>query len=329
MDDQWKHRPAAVRNDIAQLLDCNSSDIAFLPNVSSAVNLVAGGLDWKPGDNVVITCDQFPANVYPWMFLQSVGVEIRFADWHAFGFTDSIRRVVDKRTKVVAVSWVEYFSGHRHSLEDVGFLCKKQGIIYLVDAIQGLGALPFKNDAGADVIAVGGQKWLLGPDGQGVAYFNPGVLDMLKPSVFSWRSIEDFMNLDSYRLELKPGAQRFEAGTPNWAGIFGLGAGVKIILDIGLGNIARQIENLTTKLMAELQELPVEVITPAAWMQRAGIVSFRPLAMRAEDLQIELLSRGIVCSARRGALRVSPHFYNTEAEIDKFVMAIKIMLCQP
>ena len=323
MEDHWKHKPARARANFAKLLDCKTRDIAFLPNVSSAANLVAGGLDWRPGDNVVITQDQFPANVYPWLFLQSAGVEVRFADWQKHGFIDSIYNVVDSKTRVVAVSWVEYFSGNRHNLADVGILCKNMGIILFVDAIQGLGALTLRQaDTGADIIAVGGHKWLLGPEGQGAAYFSPQLIDRLHPPAFSWRSIEDFMNFDSYRLDLRSDAARYEAGTQNWAGVLGFGAGLELILQVGPGIIASKIEDLTTQLLIALSQMPVDLLTPAPWKERAGIITLRPRYLDADFLRLKLLSRGIVCSTRRGALRISPHFYNTQQEIDTFVNAL-------
>lgn len=328
MEEAWRPRATQTRTDFALLAGCRPADIAFLPNVSAAVNLVAGGLTWKPGDNVVVTLDQFPANVYPWMFLQAAGVDVRFADWQNHGFADAIRMAVDNRTRVVAVSWVEYFSGCRHNLADVGILCREQGIIYVIDAIQGLGVVPFPDDIGADLVAAGGQKWLLGPDGQGAAFFSPGLVDMLSPRAFSWRSIEDSMNFDSYRLNLKPGAERFEAGTQNWAGVIGFGAGLRLIQEVGLETIARKIESLTTRLLEKLHDLPVKVITPNDWGQRAGIVTFQPPG-DAEEIRNQLLARGIVCSTRRGALRVSPHFYNTQEEIDFLGSALRSIFKEP
>src|SRR5690554_456034 len=327
MEEEWKPKISKVRENAARLLGCSQDNIAFVPNVSSAVNLVAGGLDWQMGDNVVVTSDQFPANVYPWLFLQRLGVEIRFAAWQEQGFLDSIRSLLNNKTKVVAVSWVEFFSGRRHRLTELGILCKKLGIILVVDAIQGLGALPFSlAEVHADVVAVGGHKWLMGPSGQGVAYFSPPVMDKLHPAAFSWRSIKGYMNFDTYHLELKPGAQRFEGGTPNWGGIYSLGASIDLILRLGSQAIATQIKLLSTHLMEALRELPVEVLTPSAWSDRAGIVTFRPQGIRAQDLRQALLARNIVVSARRDALRASVHFYNTLAEVDKFIGHLKEIL---
>lgn len=323
MEQDWKDVPSAIRNNVARLFNCPSTNIAFLPNVSAAVNIVAGGVTWAPGDNVVVTQDQFPANVYPWMFLQTQGVEVRFVDWHRDGFTQAITDAVDDRTRVVAVSWVEFFSGHRHSLADIGILCKEKDIIFVVDAIQGIGVVPFYlQDVEADVVAVGGHKWLLGPDGQGAAYFSTKLLDRLNPNVYSWRSIDDFMNFDSFRLDLKAGADRFESGTQNWAGVIGFGAAIEIILEIGLDNISKSVRHLTELSLEYSQELPVEILTPMNWEQRAGIVSIRP-PINAEDVRMKLLNRGIVCSARRDALRISPHFYNTPEEIQQLFACLK------
>ncbi len=326
MEKEWRDVPGRVRRNFARMLNCPSEGIAFLANVSTAINLVAGGFDWQPGDNVVLGADQFPANVYPWMFLRNMGVEIRFAHWQ-HGLMDSLRKVVDKRTRIIAFSWVEYYSGHRHNLADVGILCKEMDIILVVDAIQGLGVLPLSQpDTGADLIATGGQKWLLGPEGQGAAYFSPRLLDRLNPKAYSWRSIREFMNFDDYCLDLKPGADRFEAGTPNWPGVIGLGAALELIFAVGLENIAARIQALTARLLDSLAALPGEVLTPVNWPHRAGIVSFIPAGIPAETVRELLLAKNIVCSARRGALRISPHFYNTPAEIDAVIVALRRLL---
>jgi cysteine desulfurase/selenocysteine lyase len=327
MEKEWQEVPSRVRESFARLLECPSSNVAFLPNVSAAINLVAGGLDWRPGDNIIVALDQFPANVYPWMFLQDAGVEIRTANWQTHGLVDSIRKVVDKRTRVIALSWVEYYSGHRHNPGDVGIMCEEMDIILVIDAIQGLGALPLSQpDTGADLIAAGGQKWLLGPEGQGAAFISSKLLDRLNPRVYSWRSIRDFMNFDSYRLDLRTGADRFEGGTPNWPGVIGLGAALELIHAVGPANIAARVEALTQQLINALTGLPVRTITPRAWRDRAGIVSFVPDGIPAETLRQRLLVEGIVCSARRDVLRISPHFYNTAEEIDELIAALRSIL---
>lgn len=327
IEKEWRDVPGKVRGSFARLLQCRPANVAFMPNVSAAINLVAGGLDWQPGDNVVVGADQFPANVYPWMFLHGLGVEVRFAHWQLDGMMDSIRKVVDKRTRVIAYSWVEYYSGHRHNLADIGTLCKEMDIIFVVDAIQGLGVLPLSQpDTGADLIATGGQKWLLGPEGQGAAYFSPKILDRLTPRAYSWRSVNEFMNFDNYRVDLKSGADRFEGGTPNWPGIIGLGAALDLILDVGPANIAAKVQILTRRLMDSLSTLPGKVLTPENCQARAGIVSFVPAGIAAEIVRERLLAESIVCSARRGALRISPHFYNTTMEIDALTAALRSIL---
>lgn len=324
MEAEWRNKPVQIREDFARLFSCSSSNIAFLPNVSSAINLVAGGLAWRPGDNVVVVRDQFPANIYPWMFLQSSGVEVLFADWHDQVLSDSIRKLADENTKVIAVSWVEYFSGHRHALTDIGSLCKEEDICFVVDAMQGVGVVPLRvNDIGADVVAVGGHKWLLGPEGQGAAFFSSRILDKLNPTAYSWRSVQDFMNFDRLDPVLVSGANRFEAGTPNWPGVIGLGAAVKLVLDIGPEYIFDKVFQLTNCLLEGLEKLPGQILTPYDRSMRAGIVSFLPQDKNADALVEYLLEKDIVCSARRGALRISPHFYNTLGEVELLIAALE------
>lgn len=327
MEEDWKHRPDEIRGLVARLLNCRGDQIAFLNNVSAAASLVTGGLDWQPGDNVVITRDQFPANVYPWMFLKSKGVEVRIADWQRQGFTRSVLDCINERTRVVAVSWVEYFSGTRHALEEVGEYCRAKGILYFVDGIQGLGFAALDSQKiSADIIATGGQKWLLGPDGSGAMFCSDAALDRLSPPVLSWRSVENYMNFDQYDLTLKDNAARFEGGTQNYLGMIGLGAALGMLLAVGLDKTESIIGDLVQELYEGLKSLPVELLTPRAREARAGIVTFIPNRGDAEGIRAELAKKKIVVSMRRGALRVSPHFYNTHEENAALLTLLRALL---
>ena len=327
MEEDWKHRPDEIRGLVAWLLNCRASQVAFLPNVSAAASLVTGGLDWQPGDNVVITRDQFPANVYPWMFLKNKGVEVRIADWQHQGFARSVLGCINERTRVVAVSWVEYFSGTRHALEEVGDFCRTKGILYFVDGIQGLGFAALDSQRiSADIIATGGQKWLLGPDGSGAMFCSDAALDKLSPPILSWRSVENYMKFDQYDLTLKANASRFEGATQNYLGMIGLGAALELLLDVGLNRTESVIGDLVHALLESLESLPVKLLTPREPEARAGIVTFFPNRGSAEGIMTELAKRKIVVSMRRGAIRVSPHFYNTHEEIAALLMALRDLL---
>lgn len=322
-DEYWLQLPAKCRQRFARLINCDPADVAFVDNVSHAANLVAGGLDWRAGDNIVVAQSQFPANIYPWLFLQSRGVKVRFAPWQEKGLASAVADLLDERTRVVAVSWVEFFSGQRHDLAPVGKICRERDILFFVDAIQGLGvsAMDVK-EIRADVVATGGHKWLLGPEGQGAMYCRRQWLDRLNPSWFSWRSVRDFMNFERLQPDLLPDASRFEAGTPNFPGIIGLGAGLALLQAVGLAAVEQKVAALCTRLIDGLAQLPAQVITPRKPGQRAGIVSFLFPDCSAEQLVAELDRQGIVVSARKNALRVSPHFYNTAGEIDAFLHAL-------
>lgn len=326
-EESWTSRPTEVRESMAALFGCNVDEVAFVSNVSHAANLVASGLEWHPGDNVVVAKDQFPANIYPWRFLEKRGVEVRYAPWQQSNLAEAVAAMVDKRTRVVAVSWVEFFSGHRHDLATLGRLCRQQDIFLFVDAIQGLGMMAMDvKEMGIDGAAVGGHKWLLGPEGQGAMYISSRWLERLNPPYFSWRSIKDFMNFDNPSPRLRDSAARFEGGTPNFPGIIGLGAGVGLLQQAGLAQVEEKVQALCSRLLAGLGELDVDILTPLDPAQRAGIVSFVPRTKPAGELVADLLEQSIVTCARKNGLRISPHFYNTEEEIDQVLSSLENLL---
>jgi selenocysteine lyase/cysteine desulfurase len=320
---RWMERVEAVRGLFGRLLNADPLDIAFVKNTSEGIGIVAEGFPWQSGDNVVIAEDEYPANVYPWMNLARRGVELRRVPSRAGRILqDDLRKTMDARTRIVSLSWVEYASGFRNDLDAIGALCRDRGALFLVDAIQGLGVFPLDvRRTPIDFLAADGHKWLLGPEGAGVLYIRRELVERLHPVGVGWNSVVGANDFSRIHFDLKPHAGRWESGSLNVAGIVGLGASLELLLEIGIDQIAARVLELTDYLCRRVEERSThKVFSSRVPGEASGIVS---LAVR--DVQ-ELKGRvkacrdqHIIINQRGGRLRVSPHCYNTVAELDKLV----------
>jgi len=308
----------------AQLINAERSQIAFVKNTTQGILVVANGIRWEKGDNVVIPEKEFPANVYPWLNLSRKGVETRFVPLKYGRFTDEdIYRRVDKRTRAVSVSAVSFTNGFRCDLEKIGQLCKNEGIIFVVDAIQALGALEI--DVGkshVDVLAADSHKWLLGPQGIGILYVSAAAMDKLEVSNLGWKSMEDEGDYLNYDIRLKQSAARFEEGTLNIVGIAGLKASLEMLLGIGIPFIQRRILALNDTIIQNLSDRGYAVKSSLSPGERSGILSFMHQDIPTEKLYAKLFENDVVCAHRDGAIRISPHFYNNDVDILRFVKAL-------
>ncbi len=312
---------AAVRERTAQLIGARPEEIAITRNTSHGIMLVAEGLDWRPGDNVVCAETEYPATVYPWRSLEPRGVEVRIvpARDHRVPL-DGLRAAIDARTRVVSISFVEFLTGYRNDLAAIGELCQAKGARLCVDAIQGLGALALNVDEiGADFLSAGAFKWLLGPTGAGFFYCRTDRLNELNRVVLGFGGTAhapgDYFD---FNLPWKDDASRFEEGSLSMPSVVGFAASLKLLLDLGIPQIERRILELTDYLLEQLQGRNVEIITPHACPQeRSGIVSFIPKGQDPVVLAERMAQADIVISQRGPAIRVSPHFYNTTEEIDR------------
>lgn len=327
----WGETVEEVRQLAAQLIHARGPhEIAFVANTSSGLAMVARGLDWSPGDNVVTTGVEYPANRYPWQDLARYGVELIEVPQHPDGRVDpeELADAVTNDTRLVAVSHVQFASGYRLDLRPVAEMVHRAGGYLCVDAIQSLGALPVDVQAmGIDFLAADGHKWLLGPEGAGIFYCHEDLAPLLHPAVIGWRNVVDPLDFDHYHFQLASDARRFEAGSYNVAGILALGASLKLLLEVGIEPIARRILELTDYLCRRLEEKGYRVFSPRREEgEKSGIVSFQP----AEDRPVEELRRlanqlrqqGFVIAVRGGRLRASPHFYNSFEQLDRFVAAL-------
>jgi len=314
-----------VRGRAAALLGARREEIAFVKNTTEGLGIVAAGIDWRRGDQVV-TCDlEYPSNVYPWWHLRDRGVEtVMLRNVRGRLPLDLVEESLrSPRVRLLSLSSVEFGSGARNDLETIGQLCRDQGVIFCVDAIQSLGCLPIDVErCGIDFLAADGHKWLLSVEGCGLFFCARRSLDLLTPRVVGWRSVTNNHDFDSYHMELQPNAGRFEEGTPNTPGIFALGAAIDLLLEIGVEAIARRVLGLTDQLVRGLADRGAEVLSPRDEGAASGIVAFRLAHEDPADSVQRLWAQGVFTVARRGGVRASPHFYNDEDDLERLLGAL-------
>ena len=319
---KWEDRLEEVRGLVAQLIAADPEEIAFTSNTSHSLNIVASGIDWREGDNLIGAETEFTANVYPWLNLQRLGVEVRFAPARDNRIlVEDIAALMDERTRLVALSFVEFATGFRNDLRAIGQLCRERGIYFCVDGIQGLGALDLKvTQSPIDFLATGAAKWLMGPIGAGFLYCRRALIERLVPIRVGWWGVVDRDDFFRYDSPLRDDARRFEEGSLNFLGIHGLGASLGLLLEAGIPRIAERVLSLTDYLIAGLQERGYNITTPIASPQeRSGIVCFNHPQHDLDDLEQRLRKAKVIISKRGQAIRVSPHFYNDETDIDQLL----------
>jgi len=317
----WLRRVEASRAAAARLLDADPLDIAFVKNTSEGIDFVAEGFPWRAGDNVITAAEEYPSNLYPWLNLQSRGVEVRMVQSRGPRIAiDDIRAAMDQRTRLVSLSFVEFASGFRNDLQAIGSLCRERGIYFFVDAIQGLGVLPLSvRQTPVDFLSADGHKWMLGPEGAGLFWLRRELVDLLRPIAVGWHSVVGAWEFSTIDFRLKPHAGRWESGTLNVGGICALGASLELLLEIGIEQISARVLELTDHLCQRAAQVGLEVFSSRQGQDRSGIVSLIVPGANARELARRCRDAGMVVSARAGRLRVSPHFYNTPAELDRLV----------
>ena len=316
---RWVEKYGAVRRSLAQLIGAEAGEIAFTKNTSEGVCTFANGLEWQPGDEIVSIEGEFPSNYYAWKALEKRGVVLRLVGPEQGCVShESIVNALTARTRVVAVSFVQYLSGFRLDLEQLGRICAAHGCLLFVDAIQGVGAFPLDAKAAQIAgLAADGHKWLLSVEGAGMLYVNRQVMERITPSEIGWWAVRRWADFTNRELSWRDDARRYECGSLNTVGIYGLGAAVDLLLEVGISNIAERILDLTDRLRRGLAEQGHSVFGPQTREAASGIVSFVPRQGTAEGLLESFLAHRVQVAARCGMIRVSPHFYNTEAEIDR------------
>ena len=308
----------------AAMIGADPARIAFVQNTSEGLNVLAAGLEWKTGDRILLFEREFPSNVYPFLNARRHGVEIDFVPERDGGYAlEDVERLITPRTRLVAVSWVQFLSGYRMDLAALGAICARHGALLSVDAIQGIGAERLDlASTPVDFLSAGVQKWQLGPQGVAFIYVSERVQALLKQAHLGWISVQNAWNFFDYDNPLQDDARRYENGTFNSIGITGYHGALRLFEAFGHDAVVRQVRANAAHAVRRVRELGLRLVTPEDASRRAGIVTFAH--DRAEELQRHLLERRLTVSARVGHVRVSPHWYNTTEEIDTVFEEIRL-----
>jgi selenocysteine lyase/cysteine desulfurase len=318
--DEWLAVYHGLRVAAARLVNATPGEIALVKNTSEGIATLALGLDWQPGDRIVAFLEEFPANQYPWKRLEAKGIEVIWLSIY-----DSLEKIDQAchGARLLAVSFVQFLGGYRAPVQEIGEICQRNRCIYFVDAIQGLGAFPLDVRAcHIDALAADGHKWLLGPEGCAILYINQALQDRVDPVEFGWTNVAGYNDYGSRDMTLRGDAGRYECGTLNTIGCFGLRASIEFLLEVGIGEIAPVVQNLGDQIAAGVQGKGYELFGERTPRNAAGIVTFRKPGLDAAETVRLLRRQKIVTAARAGWVRTSPHFYISPEEIDRLIDAL-------
>ncbi|MFT9848828.1 aminotransferase class V-fold PLP-dependent enzyme [Aneurinibacillus sp. REN35] len=317
--DAWWDEVEMVRSKVAALIGSHPDEISFTQNTSMGLNLLAQGLPLQRGDNVIISDLEFPSNVYPWMNLQHKGIEVRFVRNKDGRLSISdMERLVDKKTKLISLSFVEAGNGFKNDLKVISNLCKQHDIFFVVDAIQGLGVQKIDvEELQIDFLVSGFFKWLCGPDGLGFVYCSKKMLDSIDPPFVSWTSMEDKFNYSTYDFNLSQTSRRFETGNLNFSAIRGVHKGLDLLNEVGSHIIYHQVMELANYIRSCVSRLGN--VTCLSNFDEANQSHILLLQCSDVDDCFERLKQKNIIVNKRNGLRISPHFYNTKEEIDQLL----------
>jgi selenocysteine lyase/cysteine desulfurase len=314
----WREHAGHVRSSVARLVGGRVGQVASTQNTSTGLATVTNGLDWRDGDNVVVPAGEFPSNFYPWLQLRRRGVQVReVAMTGGRARVGDVLAALDARTRVLAISAVQYSSGHRYDLGALGQACQDSDVLLVVDGTQAVGAVTVDAELlGVDVLAVSAHKWMLGPRGIGFIHLSQRAMQRLVPSTVGWLSVEDPFAFD-HEPVLAGDGRRFESGTENSAGIAGLGATVDLVHELGRQRVEDRVLNRAAQLATLLQEAGMTVHRPAGRDRRSGIVIASSPGTPHQVLYDRLLSQGVRCSLRGSGLRFAPHYFTADADLHR------------
>ena len=328
---EWSARIGALRQQFAAMLGCDSGEICMAPNTSSGINLVAEGWPWNPGDSVVLPEGEFPSNLFPWMNQQSKGVQVRIVPRRDGAvFVDDLMRHVDETTRMIAVSWVGYASGFRVDIDALVREAHRRGVLVFLDAIQGLGIYPLDvSRTPVDFLAADGHKWLLGPEGAGIAMIRREHIDRLRCGNVGWSSVKQPHSYADARFDLRTDAARFESGSANMVGIAALLKSVELLMRVraahGPSCIGERVIDLAERLDELLRGEGATTSLSSDPDHRSGILNFRLPGVEPAALRREGLKRGVVLSCRGGGVRASIHAYNNDDDFARLIETIRAL----
>ena len=330
-DTRWPQWSAAVedtRRRAAALIGASPDEIAFVANTTSAITIVAETFPWREGDNVVLPAQEFPSNVYPWMNLAGRGVEVRRVPIdRQRSWTEQLAGACDERTRLLAISWVGYADGWRVDLDELVSFAEARHVRVLLDAIQGLGVFPIDvSHYPIDYLAADGHKWLLGPEGAGILFIRCERLAELRPIGVGWHSVVHAHDYSRIEWNLRFDAARYEGGSANTVGLLALGASLELLTSFGLSSrqspLAGHVLEVTDELARRIRHAGGQPLGPWPERHRSGILAFELPGVPEKMARRMFLDQGVVLSCRNGRLRLSPHAYCDQEDVQRFVEAL-------
>ena len=315
----WRNELEVIRRRAASLINAEPAEIAFVTSTTMGIGLIAEGFPWDDGDNVVTASEEYPSNLFPWKNLASRGVETRLVrSREGRIWPEDLIDSMDARTRVLAISHVEFASGFRNDLDALAELCHARGVALFVDAIQGLGPLTIDvKRTPIDFLAADGHKWLLGPEGAGLMFVRADWIDRLRPILVGSNSVTSSYNDPEPAFDLKPDAGRWEGGCYNFAGLLGLGKSLEIFLELGPDRVSDRILDRAEGVRERARSAGWEVIGSDRPGDRSAIVVLDLDGSDNNAVARALRAQGVSISCRRGKLRVSPHLYNGDDDLDR------------
>ena len=323
---QWLTVETRLRERLTNLLNAPSSaDVALVKNTSEALSFVAFGLDWNEGDQIVISDEEFPSNRVVWEALKPQGVKVIQVSLTGADPEGALLAACGPKVRLMAVSAVQYASGLRLDLPRLGEGCQQRGVLFCIDAIQQLGALPFDVKEYRCTFAMAdGHKWMLGPEGLGVFYCRSDLREQLKLHEYGWHMLEHAGDYDRSDWQPALSARRFECGSPNMLGAMALDASLSLLEEVGIRAVGKALSERIDHFQRELSCMPgVRVLSPADPTRRAGITTFRMDSWENPELFQRLKTEQIICALRGGGVRLSPHFYTSDEVIEQTLAVVR------
>lgn len=323
----WLIREQELRQRLAQLVNAPSTDqIALLKSTSEGLSVIAYGLPWESGDNIVIPAKEFPSNRIVWQSLERSGVETRLIPVdNANDPEQALIDAMDNRTRLLSCSSVQYASGLRLDLARLGDACRQSGTLFCIDAIQSIGALRFDVQAyHADFAVADGHKWMLGPEGSALFYCRQELIEQIELKQYGWHMVQDYSDFNQQQWQPNRTAQRFECGSPNMTGITALHASLGLLLETGMDEVERLVLEKSAYLTKKLAALDkTEILSPQGDNRRSGIVLFRKTDVDTGALYRYLQEHNVICAMRGSGIRFSPHFYTSQDKMDAAVSLVR------
>ncbi len=319
-------RQQDLREALGRMMNVGADTLAFTKNTSHGLNLIAQSIPFEQGDNVVVCTGEYPSNLYPWMAQEHRHVSVKLVPPYPDGLVDEqhLMDACDERTRVLAISWVQWGAGQRMDLERLGRFCRERNIYLVADLVQGLGALRIDLSASpVDFASAGCHKWLMAPGGLGVLYVREGLMRDLLPINIGWNSVEKPTEWERIHYhEMKQTAERMEEGTPGLLATVGLAKSVELLEAVGFDRVHARVLELSSYTANLLRERGMTVVTPREERRRSGIVGFRHPSLSNEDTLAAVTNAGVIAAVRTGYVRFAPHAYSTEDDITRAVAAI-------